>query len=221
MLAPLPCDFLADGVAGAMDEPIAEAGFLDRVAGGPIDLPTLQRFLLGERIFDALHGRIAPGRHDVEDLRVLVGDVVADKRSPRQIAVDGSRLIDLGPEIDEHEIALANRAFGPLSRLVVRIAAMRADGADRRMIHDEAVLFEVLHDPALHVEFVHRAVRFNLLADEFPNGVVSRARVLGRFEVHRPLLIVPSRFEHLNQVAARHDLRPARSHQFNRAGIDA
>src|SRR5439155_22673891 len=98
----------ADRVAGAMDEPVAEASLLDHVAGRPIDLPALKLLLLGKGIFDALDRRVAPGGHDVEDLDVAIGDGVADEGGPGEIAVDGAGLIELAPEIDEDEIADAN-----------------------------------------------------------------------------------------------------------------
>ena len=64
---------------------------------------------------------------DLKDRLVLVRHFAADEAGPRQIAVDSARLIELGPQIDENEIALADGAIAVGSGRVVRIAAVRAD----------------------------------------------------------------------------------------------
>ena len=79
----------------------------------------------------------------------------------------------------------------------------------------------MVQDHLLHLGLAARRLLAHLLGDEAERDVVGGARVLGRFQVHRPLLVVPARLEQLDQIARRHDLDAERSHQLDRAGIDA
>ena len=158
--------------------------------------------------------------HDPEDLLVLGRDLLADEADPRQIAVDGPRFVQLGPQVDEDEIALFHRRIvGAGGRLVVRVAAVRADADDRRMVRNEMVLLEVVEDAPLHLGFAHRAVAADALGDEGEGDGVGRVGVLRRLQVHGPLLVVPAGLEPLDQVARRHDLDAGGAHQLDGAGV--
>ena len=102
----------------------------------------------------------------------------------------------------------------------MRIAAVRADGADRRMIAHQAMLGEMIEDALLHFRLAHRAVPADPLGDEGKGYVERRARVLSRFLMHGPLFVIPARLEHLHEVAGRNHVDTAGTDQLDRAGID-
>ena len=79
----------------------------------------------------------------------------ADEGDARQIAVDGPRLVELGPQIDEHEIAGADDAVLAGRRTVMRIAAVLVHGTDGRMIGLQLVGLEMIEDDLLHFGLAH------------------------------------------------------------------
>ena len=89
------------------------------------------------------------------------------------------------------------------------------------MIGHQAVRLEMIQDALLHLGLARRAALPHALGDESEGDVVSRARVLGCFQVHGPLVIVPAGFEELHQVARRHNLHTEGAHQLHSAGVHA
>src|SRR5205823_11454996 len=114
----------------------------------------------------ARDSRVAGFGHDREDIRVLPRHFFADEARPRQIAVYTVRLIALGPQVDEHEVVFADRRIAGRSGRVVRIAAVRADGADGRMIRDQIVLGEMIEDALLHVGLANGLALADVAGDE-------------------------------------------------------
>lgn len=106
-------------------------------------------------------------------------------------------------------------------RLVVRIAGVRADADDRRMVAGHAVFVEMLDDALLHFEFVNGTVAFDALGDEAEGDIVGRAGVHGGLLVHSPLLVVPGGLEELNEIAGRNNFEAEGTDQFDGAAIDA
>ena len=49
-------------------------------------------------------------RHDAEDLAHLVAGLVAAEAGPGDVVVDRAGLVELGPHIEQHEVAAADRA---------------------------------------------------------------------------------------------------------------
>ncbi len=181
--------FLADAVAGAVEERVAIAGLFDHVAGSLVNLPTLQWLLFGEGVLHAGDGGVAGLRHDLKDLFIFLGDLGADKAGPGEVAIDRSRFVELGPEIDQDEVALADDAIGTRLRLVMGVAAMRSDANDRSMVGDEIVALEMFENLALHIKFVDEAVAADALGDESKRRVISRRacawRPRGAFSIAR------------------------------------
>src|SRR5262249_4224358 len=143
-------DLLPDRVAGAVAKGRAVARLVDHVSSRVIDLPALYRLALRKRRAHALYGRVAGRRDDAEPGLVLRRHRFPDEAGPRQVAVDGARLPQLRPQVDEHEVAFADDARIARLRLVVRVAAVRADGDDRRMVALQPVLLEMIEDALLH-----------------------------------------------------------------------
>src|SRR5438094_47720 len=140
-------------MAGAMAEVRAVASLVDDVTGRLIDLPALQGLLGSEPHAHPGDGGVAGPGHDLKDLLVTRRHVLADEARPGQVTVDGARPIEFAPQIDEHEIALADRRVGVRSRSIVRIGAVRADADNRRVIADQAMLLEVIENALLHLGF--------------------------------------------------------------------
>src|SRR4029453_788544 len=98
-------DFLADVVPGAMDELLAVPCLDDHVATGLIDLPALERTASGKSGADLGNRRGTSRGHDFEDPHVFLGHLPANKADARQIAIDAPRLVEFGPQVDEHKVA--------------------------------------------------------------------------------------------------------------------
>src|SRR6185436_11150983 len=106
---------------------------------------------------NTVDGGIACLGDDAEDLAMLRAWLGADEGGPGQVAVDGPRLVELGPQVHQDEVALLDRRVTPLPWRIMWIAAVRADGADRRMIGEQVVLAKVVEDDLLHLGLAHRA----------------------------------------------------------------
>ena len=72
-VCPVAVDFLADVMAGAMDEELAVSRLCNHLTAGVVHLPTLQRSSLGEGGADARHRGVAGLSHDGEDLLEAFG----------------------------------------------------------------------------------------------------------------------------------------------------
>src|SRR5205085_7002411 len=127
----------------------AVTGAGDRVPGRPVHLPALEGSGGGKGGADAGNGGIARLGDDAEDLTMAGRHLGAGERSPGQVAVNRARPIALGPQVDEHKIARANGSIAAWTRRVVRIAAVRVDGADGRMVGYQLVRGEVVEDALL------------------------------------------------------------------------
>ena len=144
----------------------------------------------------------------------------ADEADAGQVAVDGAGLVELGPEVDQDEVALADRGVVVGPGLVMRVAAVRADGDDRRRIGRQAVLLEVVEDRRLHLGLADAAAVARAVGDQAPGPRIARAGVDLRLAVHPPLVVVPGRLEALDQVARGDDLGAASADELDGAGID-
>src|SRR5262245_5704181 len=71
--------FLADAVAGAVDEVLAVASFFDHIAGGLIDLPAAKLLAGGKALLYQVDRRIAGGSYDLKDFLVLLRHFAADE----------------------------------------------------------------------------------------------------------------------------------------------
>src|SRR5438132_1887104 len=129
---------LADGMAGAVTEILAVTGLLDDVPGGLVHLPTLKWPMILEGVAYTGNGGVTGRGHDTKDLLVNGRHFLANKAGPGEIAVNGTGLVQFAPEIDENEVSRSNRSVRSGTRLVMRVAAVRADSADGRVVGHEA-----------------------------------------------------------------------------------
>src|SRR5207302_8029332 len=93
--------------------------------------------------------RIPSRRHNSKDIRVDGRYFLGDEPCPGEIAVNGSGPVEFAPEVNEHEISRPDEAVGTGTRLVMRVPAVRANCADRRVVGHQTVLGEVLEDALL------------------------------------------------------------------------
>lgn len=100
--------FLSDAVASAMHEVLTVSRSLDHPTCGIVNLESLQRLPFRESIFDELDRGISRGGDDLKDLVIFGRHGVADETNSSQIAVDGARLVEFGPKVNQHKVALAN-----------------------------------------------------------------------------------------------------------------
>src|SRR5262249_11933424 len=98
-------------MAGPMAEVLSVTGLVDHLARRLVDLPALQYLSRLEGLSDASDRRVTTRCDYLENLRVLGRDIAADESGPSQVAVDRPGPIELGPEIDEDEVALVNHAI--------------------------------------------------------------------------------------------------------------
>src|SRR5262249_702890 len=148
---------LPDGVAGTMDEVLSITGLVDDRARGVIHLPPLEGSLPGKGLFHAVEPRVTRRGHDVEDLRVHLGYLLANECDAGKVPVDRARLVELGPEINQHKVAGADGRVVLSRRSIMRIARVRTDAYDGGMVGHEVMIGEVLHDSILHFSFRNRS----------------------------------------------------------------
>src|SRR6266849_6796908 len=112
-------------MAGAVAESGTVSRLLDDSTGGLIDLPALQRSMAAEGVAHACDRRVAGAGDDLKYVAVLGRHLAAHEACPRQIAVHGAGLIQLRPQVDEHEVVFTNDSVFGRVGLVMRIAAVR------------------------------------------------------------------------------------------------
>src|SRR5262245_6313869 len=126
-----------------MDKELAESRLLNDIASRLIDLPAQQRFALRERRLHAGDPGIAGFGNYLENLLELIRDLFSNETGPGEIAVNRTRLVQLCPQIDQNEIAFADSSRRAGFRLVVRIATVRTDSDNRRVIADQPIGLEM------------------------------------------------------------------------------
>ena len=104
-------------------------------------------------------------------------------------------------------------------RLVVRVAGVRVDGHDRRVLGLDAPAREVGQHPLLHAVLGQPAVDAG--PHVFERRVEGGHEPLGRGLVVAQVAVRPARDRALDQVGRRDDLDPERSYQLDGAGVGA
>lgn len=215
-------DFLADGVSRAVDEGGSVACVFDDVTGRSVEFPALEGAALVVGFSGGGDGGVTGAGDDGEDFLIFFRDGGTDEGDPGEVAVDSARAVELGPEVEEDEVALADGGIvGSGLGFEVGIAAVRADADDGRAIGGEAVAVEVVHDGGLDLAFADRAAPGAMVGDEGPGEVEGGGGDFFGFEVHGPLFGVPGCFKALDEVAGGDDAGSARGDELDGAGIDS
>ena len=134
-------DLSADGVSGAVREELAVTGVDDDLARSVIDLPAADLFVGRNRCCCHLQASIAGFGHNVEYLLMARGGSSADT-GPCDVVINGIRVIELRPHIDEHEVAILDGSIVLTRRPIVRIARVRVASHDDGRIGNEAFALE-------------------------------------------------------------------------------
>src|SRR5215831_15370210 len=145
--------FLPNRMAGTMTEVRTIAGLLDHRPGGLVNFPSLERLLVGERFPHPCNGGIAGLCDDAEDFLKTSWNLTANIARPGQVAVNGARLVELRPQVDQHKIAFADWRIVGGTRLKMRITAMRADRTNGWMIGNKTVSREMIQNTPLDLRF--------------------------------------------------------------------
>ena len=98
---------------------------------------------------------------------------------------------------------------------------MLVAGDDRRVVGDGVVVAVVIHDHLPDLGFLDLASCGGRLGDRLPGHGEPRRRDHFGLAVHRHLVVVPGRFESLDQVTRGDDLAAGFLDQFDRTGVDA
>ncbi len=83
-------------MARAMDERVAEAGFLDNFTRGAIGVLAADGLALADPALNQFDRRVTRARNDCERPRVFVGHALADETHPGEVAIDAVRRRFLG-----------------------------------------------------------------------------------------------------------------------------
>jgi len=101
-------DRVRDVVAGAVGKVFAETSSADHVAGGIVGLESANRAAGGEGLFDRGDGGIAGVADGLKHKLLALGRRAANDAGPRDVVVNRVGPVELAPDIDEQEVALAD-----------------------------------------------------------------------------------------------------------------
>src|SRR6185295_576029 len=144
-----------DRVPRAVDEAVAVTRAADHIARGVVDLEARDRRMREARA-DQLPGGVPAARYRRPDLLLLVGRGRGADPAPGDVGVDAAERLFLRPEVDEQEVAGADRGRMVRAGLVVRVGRVSVDADDRIRLGPEADLLERLDDEALDLVLVRR-----------------------------------------------------------------
>src|ERR1022692_2021146 len=100
--------FLAYGVTGAMHEivAVAAAGYVS--ARGVVHFVAAQLMAGRHCVLHPRDGGVARAAHDAVHLEHFVAGAVAAEAGPGDVVVHGAGLVELGPHVEQHQVAAAN-----------------------------------------------------------------------------------------------------------------
>jgi hypothetical protein len=208
-------------VAGPVGEEVGEACRADDGAGGVVGLPAGDGGVGGEGLLDDGDGGVAGIADSVEDEVLAVGGFAVDDAGPGDVVPDGLGVVgELGPDVDEDEVAAADGFGGGAGGLVVGVGGVGADGDVGAVLGDHASLCDSALEEFDDGEFVSAAVGADAgadLAPAFGEDVVEAA--LG-FVVGGDLGFGEDGFEVADQVGGRDDVFFEGAEEFYCARVD-
>ena len=217
-----------DVVAGAVGEVIAEAGFADDGAGGIIGLPAGDGALLGVGALDDFDSSVAGIAHGVEDELLAGGGVAMDDGGPGDVVPDGFGVGlrgiggagELGPDIDEDEVAGAKGAGRLAGGFVVGVGGVGSGAAVGAVIRPEAGLRHFGEEEGDDVELGDGGIGAKAFADVFPAGGEDGVEAALGFEVGGDLGFGEDGFKDADEVGGTDDLLAHGANEFNGAGVN-
>src|SRR5580698_7948625 len=119
-----------DVVPRAMREPLAEACIADHIARGIVRLPSSNGAVLCIGVLYRGNRGIASVAHGRKDELFPLTRLTAHHASPGNVVPDGLRPAGkLGPDVDQHEVAAADRTRTLPRRLIVRVGGVWSGAA--------------------------------------------------------------------------------------------
>src|SRR5690349_3889610 len=103
-----------------MREIWAETAAVDETACRVVHFKTTERPAGRDRFGDALDGGITGAGHDSEYIANGIAGLIAAEAGPGDVVIDRARLIELGPHIQQHEIAGPDGRRRFFARFVMR-----------------------------------------------------------------------------------------------------
>ena len=129
-------------------------------------------------------------------------------------------MIELGPEIQQHELVGMNRPRRGRRRQVMRIAGVFGRRDVRVRVADELRVRKPSRHQLLDVVFRRRHAVADAACDRFERAILDLVELFGSGLVRRDFRLVPDSREPLNQIAGRDDFDPELPDQLHGAGID-
>src|ERR1017187_6313291 len=136
--------FHADRMTGAMHEIFAVPGARNHAAAGVVHFEAAQFPLRRDRLLHAFYGSIARAGYHAETLAHLLRRLAAAEAGPGDVVVDRLRLVELGPHIEQHPVARANRRGDFVGRLIVLIGRVGVHAYDRAVVGHQPRFGEAL-----------------------------------------------------------------------------
>ena len=94
--------------------------------------------------------------HDLENFRVSIRNTIAQIAHPGDVVIDAPGPLRFSPNIEQQQIARANRSGAVRLGLVVRVAVVRLDGGDGRLGGYQAIRPKSVQHPLLQFKFGDR-----------------------------------------------------------------
>ncbi len=207
----------ADRVPGTVDKVFAESRAFDDAARCLIDLPARDGPRGGHRVDHQPRGGLARIAHDLKDSPLaLVG--LADDAGPGDVVIDRAGSIQLGPDIEQDEVAGLKIAGEFLIGLIMRVSGICAGGNDRRRIGHQVLALKCLFDPLADGPLVPAAVA-DAMADLLKCGGHDGVHVIAGGEVGCDLCLGQRRLEARDQVGGGADLDAEAADELDDSGI--
>jgi hypothetical protein len=213
----------ADGdvVAGAVGEEGGEAGVADDVAGGVVGLPAGDGTAFGVGALDDGDGGVAGVADGVEDEVLAIGGGAADDAGPGDVVPDGGGVVgQLGPDIDEDEVTLADGAGGFGRGVVVGVGGVGAGGAVGAVVGPEAGLGDFGVEELDNAELVGGGIAAGGFADEAPAGGEDGVEAALGFEVGGDLGFGEDSLEDADEVGGADDVLAEFAEELDGARVD-
>src|SRR6266581_5111372 len=135
---------------GAMNEVVAVSLCLDVAPRGAIHFPSGNAASGSDRLQYELHAGIARVANNRKNLTHAVRRCLAHKAGPGDVVIHCARSIFLRPNIEQNEVALANRGGALCVRFVMRITAVSVHRYDRWIIGHQILAAKRFHEPLLN-----------------------------------------------------------------------
>src|SRR5207245_11396020 len=107
-----------------VDEVVGEARVGSGLAAGRLALPPLAAATRRNRVLNEANSGVARGLHNGKDFGVLLRHRATQEANPGDVVIDAAGRLRLAPDVEQEQVALANRRRAVRFGLIVRVAAV-------------------------------------------------------------------------------------------------